>query len=53
MEYNFILRSYKTEMLKFPNSRSIKGIKTLNQIRGVQNGMEIAEAFELIKYISR
>ena len=47
------LRSYKTEMLKFPNSRSIKGIKALNQIRGVQNGMEIAEAFELIKYISR
>ena len=27
------LKAYKSEMLKFPNSRSIKGIKTLNQLR--------------------
>lgn len=47
------LKAYKSEMLKFPNSRSIKGIKTLNQLRGVQNGIDMAEAFELVKFITR
>ena len=47
------LKAYKSEMLEFPNSRSIKGIKTLNQLRGVQNGIDMAEAFELVKFITR
>ena len=44
---------YKHEILKFPNSRSLKGIEALHITRGVQNGIEIAEAFEVIKLVDR
>jgi len=47
------LNLYKGEILKFPNSRSLKGIEALNMTRGVQNGIEIAEAFEVVKLILR
>lgn len=45
--------SYKSEIRKFPNSRSIKGIYSLAQTRGVQNGIKLAEAFKILKEIKR
>lgn len=47
------MKIYGRETLKFPNSRSIKGVEVLNHLRGVQNGIEMAEAFEVIKLIAR
>ena len=47
------LKAYKTEMKKFPNSRSLKGIEILSKFRGVQNGIEQAEAFQVLKEINR
>ena len=47
------LRAYKTEIKKFPNSRSLKGIEILSKFRGVQNGLEQAEAFQVLKEINR
>ena len=40
-------------MKKYPNSRSIKGIYNLAKIRGVQNGVRLAEAFRVLKEIQR
>ena len=47
------LKFYKSEIKKFPNSRSIKGIEILAKYRGTQNGLKYAEAFQLIKEIQR
>ena len=47
------LRAYPDEMLKYPNSRSIEGIKLLNKSRGAQIGVECVEAFELIRYVEK
>ena len=47
------LKAYSKEMRKYPHSRSLKGIKILAQYRGVQNGLEFAEAFDVIKKIIR
>jgi LmbE family N-acetylglucosaminyl deacetylase len=47
------LLAYKTEIKKFPNSRSLKGIEILSKFRGMQNGLSQAEAFYIIKEISR
>lgn len=47
------IQSYKTEIKKFPNSRSLKGIYNLAQLRGVQNGIKLAEAFIILKEIKR
>ena len=47
------IQSYKSEIKKFPNSRSIKGIYSLAQTRGVQNGIKLAEAFKILKEIKR
>jgi len=47
------LRAYKTEIKKFPNSRSLKGIEILSKFRGVQNGLEQAEGFQVLKQIKR
>ena len=47
------IQSYKTEIKKFPNSRSLKGIYSLAQTRGVQNGVKLAEAFITLKEIKR
>ena len=40
-------------MKPFPHSRSINGIKLLAKYRGVQNGLEMVEAFEIIKQVKR
>ena len=38
--------------MKFPHPRSIKAIENLAVYRGIQSGLEKAEAFELIMHIS-
>ena len=45
------LKAYKNEILKYPNSRSIKGIKNLAHYRGNQNGLIMAEAFQVLRII--
>jgi len=47
------LKCYDNEMKPFPHSRSINGIKLLAKYRGVQNGLEMVEAFEIIKQVKR
>ena len=47
------LKAYKTEIKKFPNSRSLKGIEILSKFRGMQNGLEQAEGFQILKQIKR
>ncbi len=44
---------YKEEVRKYPHSRSLKGIETLAKIRGLQNGIEYGEAFQIVKKIKR
>ena len=41
------LECYKTELRKFPHSRSKKGVKILSQYRGMASGYKNAEAFIL------
>jgi len=43
------LKSYKKEMKKYPNSRSLKGVLNLAKVRGNQSGVQMAEAFELVR----
>ena len=43
------LEAYIDEMKPYPHSRSIEGIKNLAKIRGNQIGVELAEAFEVIR----
>jgi hypothetical protein len=40
-------------MKKFPNSRSLKGIEILSKFRGMQNGLQQAEAYEILKSIKK
>lgn len=47
------MKIYGKETLKYPNSRSVKGVEMLNSLRGIQNGIEMAEAFEVTKTIIR
>ena len=42
---------YKSEIEKFPNSRSIIAIENLAIMRGIQVGFKKAEGFELIQNI--
>jgi LmbE family N-acetylglucosaminyl deacetylase len=47
------LQAYATEIKKFPNSRSLKGIEILSKFRGMQNGLPQAEAFQILKELNR
>ena len=47
------LKAYSSELRNYPHPRSIKGIKILAQYRGIQNGLEYAEAFRVVKKIIR
>ena len=47
------LKAYKKEIKKFPNSRSLIGIKNLAMHRGNQAGLVMAETFEILKKIDR
>ena len=42
---------YKTEIKKFPHPRSIESIKNLATHRGIESGLQNAEAFRLIRSI--
>jgi LmbE family N-acetylglucosaminyl deacetylase len=45
------LSEYKTEIRKYPNSRSIKGVEIMAKDWGRKIGTEYAEAFELVREI--
>jgi len=43
------MQAYKSEIRKYPHSRSLEMIKVLAQKRGAEAGLELAEAFLLIR----
>jgi len=45
------LKFYKSEIRKYPHSRSIKAVESLARVRGVSAGCKFAEAFILIRNI--
>lgn len=45
-------KMYKSEITKFPHSRSVEAIENLAIQRGVESGLQRAESFQLIKSIS-
>jgi len=47
------LHEYKSEIKEFPHPRSLQGIEVLAQKRGMEAGLEYAEAFELIRHIKQ
>ena len=47
------IKIYKDELKPYPHSRSLKGLKNLNKIRGNQCGLKYAEAFEIIRVIEK
>lgn len=47
------LKMYKSELRKFPHSRSIEYIKNLAKIRGSDCGVNFAEAFVLVRSIKK
>lgn len=46
------LEAYKSEIRKFPHPRSIRSIEKIAQLRGAMAGVELAEAFELVREIN-
>ncbi len=47
------LKCYKDEMRDFPHSRSFEALESLAKLRGSSVGLKKAEAFEIIRKISR
>ena len=45
------LKYYKSELKKYPHSRSLQSIKSLARVRGVSCGKKFAEGFYLNRYI--
>ena len=45
------LKFYKSELRKFPHSRSLKGIESVAKYRGLECGKFAAEAFEIRRFI--
>tara|TARA_B100001989_G_scaffold223163_1_gene176942 strand:+ start:2962 stop:3642 length:681 start_codon:yes stop_codon:yes gene_type:complete len=45
------LKAYSNEIRDYPHSRSLEAIKNLAKIRGNQNGLVMAEAFQIIRKI--
>ena len=45
------LQAYKKELGKFPHPRSLKSIEALALKRGAESGLEMAEAFVIIKRV--
>ncbi len=45
------LEIYKSELKKYPHSRSSKGLKIFAQYRGLESGLKFAEAFEIKRII--
>ena len=47
------MKCYKTEIAKYPFSRSLANIKNLAMYRGAQSGNYFAEAFKIIRLIKK
>ena len=47
------LNVYKKEIRKWSHTRSLESIKNLSYYRGTSSGLEMAEAFEILKKIER
>jgi len=45
------LHAYEQEMREYPHSRSVKGVAALCQYRGISVGVEMAEAFQIVRII--
>ena len=45
------MKQYRTELKKYPHPRSLKAIEISARNRGIQTGLEAAEAFEVIRAI--
>jgi len=45
------LKFYKSELRKYPHSRSLKAVESLARVRGVSSGCKFAEAFVLVRSI--
>ncbi len=43
------LECYKSELLEFPHPRSIQGVTVLAQKRGMEAGVQFAEAFRIVR----
>ncbi len=47
------LKAYKDEVMKYPNSRSFKGLENLAKYRGNQVGLKMAESFQILRSIDK
>jgi LmbE family N-acetylglucosaminyl deacetylase len=47
------LKKYKSEIRRYPHSRSPRGVEALAHYRGLEAGLESAEAFYLVKKIKK
>jgi len=47
------MKCYKSELNRYPHSRSLKAIESLSSQRGIQSGIKQAEAFEIIRMIKK
>ena len=48
-----LMKYYKTELRKYPHSRSLKGIETLARMRGISSGTKFSEAFLLVRELKQ
>jgi len=54
LTYKFkAMRSYKSEIEKFPHPRSLEAIENLSIQRGIECGLKNAEAFQLLKSVEK
>tara|TARA_B100001250_G_C19800942_1_gene791028 strand:+ start:1399 stop:2082 length:684 start_codon:yes stop_codon:yes gene_type:complete len=47
------LKAYSNEIMKYPNSRSLKGLENLAKYRGNQVGLKMAESFQILRSIEK
>ncbi len=45
------MKAYRSELRKYPHPRSLEGIRILAQFRGLESGLELAEALCLVREI--
>ena len=45
------MKFYKSELKKYPHSRSLKAIEALAKFRGISSGFKYAEGFVLVREI--
>lgn len=43
------MAAYKTELRKYPHPRSVEGVRILAELRGIEVGLQFAEAFHLVR----